>query len=244
MCSGTENRYILDGIYIFNPSSLTILNNETNELVKIHNTSAKCLLLLIEKHATIVTQKQLLQYAWEEKSNTVTHNALYQCILNLRKNFMQLGCTKNIITTVPRKGLMIAEDISILIQDELDKKVTTPLSQPQKKKRLSMMLMFVCIVLTILSICLALVYKNKTTDFRELYTQVKLDEKSCKYFINRDNGFEKKEIEMLLQHNTLCKDNKFLFVTAYSEMKSKSVLICDNIPGESRKTKCISLYLP
>ncbi|MRT14941.1 hypothetical protein GJV07_21935 [Enterobacteriaceae bacterium RIT711] len=86
--------------------------------------------------------------------------------------------------------------------------------------------------------------KNNITDFRHLYTEVKIDNIDCKYFINNDNGFDEKKSKLLVQYNDLCKDNKILFVTAYSEMKSKSVLVCDGIPGESRNKKCMSLYLP
>lgn len=244
MPSDIESRYVLDGIYDFNPSSLTIINNETNELVKIHNTSARCLLLLIEKHTAIVTQKQLIHYAWGEKSNTVTHNALYQCILNLRKNFVQIGCTKNIITTVPRKGLMISEEIMITRSDVSDGKVVIPKVSPLTYKKLSIILILMCLGLAIMSTGFFRGEKNNSTDFRNLYTEVKIDNIDCKYFINNDNGFDEKKSKLLVQYNDLCKDNKILFVTAYSEMKSKSVLVCDGIPGESRNKKCMSVYLP
>lgn len=244
MPSDTEIRYILDGIYDFNPSSLTIINNETNELVKIHNTSAKCLLLLIEKHTEIVTQKQLIHYAWGEKSNTVTHNALYQCILNLRKNFVQLGCARNIITTVPRKGLMISEEILITRSGVSDSKIVTQEVSPLANKKLSRILIIMCLGLAMIITNLFRDDKNNSTDFRDLYTQVKINNRDCKYFINHDNGFEEKEPDVLLQYDNLCKDNKLLFITAYSEMKSKSVLVCDGIPGEDRNKKCMSVYLP
>lgn len=244
MSSDTESQYLLDGIYFFNPSNLTITNNETNNLVKIHSTSAKCLLLLIEKHTTIVTQKQLIQYAWEEKSHTVTHNSLYQCILNLRKCFIQLGCDKSIITTVPRKGLMIAEEISIARLDTFDGTTLTTKNLSIEKKKSSVMLMLACVGLATMIICLIFIAKNNKTDFRVLYTQMNIDNKACKYFINNDNGFERKESKLLSQYNSLCKDNKFLYVTAYSEMRSKSILICDAILGENKNTKCTSLYLP
>lgn len=254
MSSDSVIKYVLNAVFEFDPIKLTLRNKESNEYVRIHSTSAKCLLLLIEKHQVIVSQKELLQAGWGDKSHTVTYNALYQCILNLRKSFIQLGCEKAIIVTIPRKGLMISEDIIIERVEEggINNKFPGNLSSDIKRsqwllsfsKPVYLILVATFTVLIFFDILFSLLNTSVSYDFRYLYTEITFDESACKYFINKENGYAKDVLQKIAPYQKLCKQNEWLFITKFNEMKSKSVLICDGIPGENKKTKCMSLYQP
>lgn len=254
MSSDAVIKYVLNAVFEFDPIKLTLRNKESNEYVRIHSTSAKCLLLLIEKHQVIVSQKELLQAGWGDKSHTVTYNALYQCILNLRKSFIQLGCEKAIIVTIPRKGLMISEDIIIerVEGDEANIKYPSHLSSDEKKtpwfvsysKRIYLVLMIIFVSLIGVGMIFSILNTQSSYDFRNLYVEVTNNGGQCKYFINRNDGSAKDLLQNITQYEKLCKNNEWMFITKFNEMKSNSVLICDGMPGEDKKTKCISLYQP
>ncbi|MFP2507506.1 winged helix-turn-helix domain-containing protein [Buttiauxella gaviniae] len=248
-------RYIIENIYEFDPSEMTITNIQTNEIVKIHSTSAQCLLLLLEKHKNIVTQKQLLQFTWGEKSLVVTHNALYQCILNLRKNFTQVGCTKKIITTIPRKGLTIDETVTVeKIENQSNSASERNTQSPEVNKYLPFPIQInrkfsfqaLSIMLGVVIIVSALIFasSHNDIDFQKDYIEKKVEQSSCKFFVNNDEGYQEIDNNLITPFIKNCDGGKFLFFTAYIGMNSKSVLICDNIPGKYKKTQCRSLYLP
>lgn len=254
MSSDTMIRYVLNGVFEFDPVKLIILNKDTKKVVKIHRTSAQCLLLLIKKHKEIVSQKELLQAAWGEKSHTVTYNALYQCILNVRKNFVQVGCDKTIITTIPRKGLTIAEDVIIEYVTEADVNHQYPSCPSLNRNRTSLFLSLskhihlVMIFTLVAFIVSGVIFSSLNTpdnfDFRNQYAEVTLSGSACKFFINKKDGSIKDALQKISPYEKICQHNEWLFITQFNEMKSKSVLICDGMPGENKKTKCTSLYQP
>lgn len=254
MSSDAVNKYVLNAVFEFDPIKLTLLNKESNEYVRIHSTSAKCLLLLIEKHKVIVSQKELLQAGWGDKAHTVTYNTLYQCILNLRKSFIKLGCKKTIIITIPRKGLMIAEDIIIEWAEgdganinppshlPSDENNTPSLESFSKRTHLALIIIFVSLIGA--GIVFYILNTQSSYDFKKLYVKVTNNGSQCNYFINRIDGSAEDLMQKITQYEKLCNKNEWIFITKFNEMKSKSALICNGMPGENKETKCISLYQP
>lgn len=72
--------------------------------------------MLIAYQGSIVCQQKLLATIWPDDHETVPHNTFYQTTLNLRKSFTLVGYQRNIIRTVPKKGLEISAEIPIEVQ--------------------------------------------------------------------------------------------------------------------------------
>lgn len=87
-------------------------------------------------------------------------------------------------------------------------------------------------------------YRHNNIDFQRNYLEKKVQNSSCKFFVNNDEGYQEIDNHFITPFIQSCDGGKFLFFTAYSGMNSKSILICDNIPGKYKKTQCRSLYLP
>lgn len=105
--------YLIENKIIFLPEKQCLVHTDSHEQIKLKPTASLCLLLLLRNHAEIVTQNELLAFAWGESHRQVSFNAFYQSILSLRKSFLQMNVEKQIITTVPRKGLLIQQEITI-----------------------------------------------------------------------------------------------------------------------------------
>lgn len=114
-----HNHYIIDGYIDFHPASSTLhdLNNPKNVVV-LNSPAARCLLLLIERFGSIVTQHDFLEIVWEKRGMQVSSNTFYQNISILRKGLKKIGLTGNVVVTIPRIGLTLASDTHI-------KKLTT-----------------------------------------------------------------------------------------------------------------------
>lgn len=114
-----HNHYVINGYIDFHPTSSTLhdLNNPKNVVV-LNSPAARCLLLLIERLGSIVTQHDFLEIVWEKRGMQVSSNTFYQNISILRKGLKKIGLTGNVVVTVPRIGLILASDTHI-------KKLTT-----------------------------------------------------------------------------------------------------------------------
>jgi len=109
-------------------------NIHTGEEITLKQAAALCLQLLLSRHNTIVTQLELMAFAWGVKHREVSFNTFYQCILAVRRSLQLLGINKQVITTIPRKGLIIYDNIPVQCsQDKLTAKslLTDPLPKPE-----------------------------------------------------------------------------------------------------------------
>ncbi|MNG79473.1 DNA-binding transcriptional activator CadC [compost metagenome] len=118
-------KYLIEGIVIFDveKQSLTVQGNDKTEIV-LHTPASNCLLLLLRHNDEIISQKFLFENAWENKGITVTPNALYQNITQIRKGLRAVGLSEDIIRTIPRVGFKCSADVSI-ITDEHNHTETT-----------------------------------------------------------------------------------------------------------------------
>ena len=106
-------KYLIDNEVIFMPAEQRLLNKSTQAEVLIKKQASLCLLYLIKNHNILITQNELLIYAWDNQHRNISFNVFYQFILSLRKGFAFLGLKTQIITTIPRKGLVIYNNIPI-----------------------------------------------------------------------------------------------------------------------------------
>ncbi|EAP7864789.1 transcriptional regulator [Salmonella enterica] len=108
------NRYI---VFLPDNKKLVSLNNQDVEVV-LTAPACRCLLLLLESHPDIVTQRQFYKTVWEDDGIIVPANTLYQNISIVRRGLRNVGQTEApVVNTIPRKGFQIDKDVEITCVD-------------------------------------------------------------------------------------------------------------------------------
>lgn len=253
--------YLIENTLEFIPAERLLRHRVTQHKVILHSTVSSCLLLLLQEHNSLVTQDQLLRCAWGEKHRKITHNAFYQCILNLRKSFVALGVETPIVTTIPRKGLMITEQVSV--EEVVPKPVvegilaldtdSVSLNEPKTtlfrdtayrfwafaKENYGVISFGGMVMILLLNIL-----QSETYDTLGSYTQAGKLSNNCTYFFNDDAGAFSRHEDFLKRKPEICTANKYVYVTAYENIKSLSVMICTKKLGAGPSNRCSSIYYP
>lgn len=125
--------YVIDNVLKFNPAAHTLHAIKTDKHITLAIPASLCFYLLIKHKGRIVTQAELLQNAWGERGMNVTPNTLHQNISLLRKSLNRLEVNGTLIQTIPKRGFMIADEASILVQEEVnnDKTASDASQDPQ-----------------------------------------------------------------------------------------------------------------
>lgn len=109
----TACNYILERAILFSPRDNTLTCIQSDQVVTLYISASRCLLHLIEHQGEILNQQTLMNIGWEQHGLTVSPNAYYQNISNIRRSLAAVYPDKEIITTIKRSGLMISPDIFI-----------------------------------------------------------------------------------------------------------------------------------
>ncbi|KIC84828.1 transcriptional regulator [Pantoea agglomerans] len=109
-----HNHYIVNGLIEFNPAASTLKNlNDPENLIVLNSPAGRCLLLLITRNGTIVTQQEFMDIVWERNGMLVSPNTFYQNISILRKGLKKIGLPEDPVVTIPRVGLTLASGTEI-----------------------------------------------------------------------------------------------------------------------------------
>lgn len=109
-----HKHYIINETVEFHPATSKLRDLTNPEHVVVLNSPAgRCLLLLIERAGTIVTQQEFMDIVWQQRGMLVSLNTYYQNISILRKGLKSIGFNDDPIVTIPRIGLTLASDTQI-----------------------------------------------------------------------------------------------------------------------------------
>ena len=109
-----HNHYIINGVIEFHPAASTLRNlNDPEKVVVLNSPAGRCLLLLIQRIGTIVTQQEFMEIVWEKSGMLVSPNTFYQNISILRKGLKKIGLPEDPVVTIPRIGLTLASGTQI-----------------------------------------------------------------------------------------------------------------------------------
>lgn len=109
-----HNYYIINGFIEFHPATSTLRNlNYPEKVVVLNSPAGRCLLLLINRYDTIVTQQEFMEIVWEKNGMLVSPNTFYQNISILRKGLRKAGLSVDPVVTIPRVGLTLANGTEI-----------------------------------------------------------------------------------------------------------------------------------
>ncbi|CAI2146733.1 Transcriptional regulatory protein, C terminal [Serratia fonticola] len=103
------NHYV---IYDKKSGSLVDIGNRYDEIF-LTTPANNCLQILLKNKPEITTQKELFEEVWEKYGIPINPNTLYQNIAMIRKAFRQLGLEEDIIVTIPRRGMLVADTVDI-----------------------------------------------------------------------------------------------------------------------------------
>lgn len=262
-------KYLINNRVIFDPEtrSLTVTPQTPGVISKLtlHTPTSHCLALLIERRDEVISQDELLELIWKPKGVIVSSNTVYQNISLLRRSFNQLGINKEVIITVPRKGITLSKSISIIPfteSDELDSQgepfampldsdampiaVGMPSSiEPPPDKRGAPYYYYsgiVIVLLAILCIVSLLTKKEASTNYMDSYDLVATPLKGCKVFVN-DNVPQEKLRKILNKDEIDCSSHPFNYVTAFDSVSRYSVIRCVKDISSARPGCLSEFYL-
>ncbi|MCE0801150.1 winged helix-turn-helix domain-containing protein [Buttiauxella sp. A2-C1_F] len=247
--------YLIENKIVFLPEKQCLVHTDSHEEIKLKPTASLCLLLLLRNHTKIVTQNELLAFAWGESHRQVSFNAFYQSILSLRKSFLQMNVEKQIITTIPRKGLIIQQEITVeKKRDHVVPEVEIELTEPhavtdtngiENKKLPKVNLAEALIIMFTIIIVGVLIYpKVSSENYFSGYVASKKYDGQCHYFLNDDASNHIRHEDFIKQHPEMCSDDKYLYITAYPETKNISIITCTTNMELSHDNSCQSVYYP
>lgn len=258
MCESEEaGFYTVLGEILFFPKEHYILNIKSDYRVNLKPTVSHCFHLLLKKNGIIVSQNELMAFAWGEKHRQVSYNTFYQNILHLRRALIMVGLEQAIVTTVPKKGVMIRADVSVKADAFTaieaytlqNPPLTVKLSEPPLNKNVAAKIFTPRVLLIVLLTILLFLLSYFSSESEEKvffsdYHSASLLEKNCNIFFNNDVVNHEKHDLFIKSHKELCHEDKYVYITASANTHNMSVIICPvKIGPESNKT-CLSVYYP
>jgi DNA-binding winged helix-turn-helix (wHTH) protein len=248
--------YLIENKIMFIPDKQTLVHADSHEQIKLKPTASLCLLLLLNHHGTVVTQNELLAFGWGENHRQVSFNAFYQSILSLRKAFLQMGMEKQIITTLPRRGLIVQQEITLEKLPYVSTESTQTALQPEepvlampaevvvaKSPRLNIVEIII-IALTVLLSGILLYPDSPHADYFSDYVPALKKYGECEVFFNGNASNYIRHDQFISQHLALCEGEDSLYITAYPETKSVSVLLCSLPVDTHEDNTCRSVFYP
>lgn len=244
--------YIIDNLIVFTPDEKVIFSLKNNKKCTINSTGARCLKLLLDQQGEIVRQSELMIAGWgDDALSKLSIPAYYQCFVNLRKSFRDIGYQKDLFTTFRGKGIMVntyvlvkkenldciidvqQENVENCISHQPDKEdiLTEPVETelfnkrniPIKKVRTRPL---VCIILFLIIGALVAIYllNEERSVILSGYTRI-VNSPSCFYFNNKNknNAFI---AEYLNNKKYDCTKDIDYFISYFSAAPRLSIFIC------------------
>lgn len=113
-------KYILDNNVIFSPEAQTLTScTEPERVVKLTYPASCCLSILLRYAPEVMTRQYLMDEIRACCADAIpTDNAFYQCVSMIRRGLIQAGMEYDVVRTIPRVGVCIADGVRILRQEE------------------------------------------------------------------------------------------------------------------------------
>ncbi|HGE6932468.1 TPA: transcriptional regulator [Enterobacter cloacae] len=244
--------YIINGVVEFHPAASTLRDlNNPEQVVVLNSPAGRCLLLLIERAGSIVTQQECMDIVWQRRGMMVSPNTYYQNISILRKGLKKVGFETDPIVTIPRIGLTLASDTQITIKEtqlpsaEPDAPVQTvqeEVSVPQPvapavKRRIWLLGLLLFISVVVISHSRA--HDNYFVDGYRFTTMMG----ECRLYFARDIETphdRDKALSYAAPFKDECSSYPWVYISGYTLLPRASVIRCDRAMTEPNR--CMSDY--
>ncbi|HHA1726794.1 TPA: transcriptional regulator [Enterobacter cloacae] len=248
--------YIINGVVEFHPAASTLRDlNNPEQVVVLNSPAGRCLLLLIERAGSIVTQQECMDIVWQRRGMMVSPNTYYQNISILRKGLKKVGFETDPIVTIPRIGLTLASDTQITIKEtqlpsaEPDAPVQTvqeEVSVPQPvapavKRRIWLpgVLLGLLLFISVVVISHSRAHDNYFVDGYRFTTMMG----ECRLYFARDIETphdRNKALSYAAPFKDECSSYPWVYISGYTLLPRASVIRCDRAMTEPNR--CMSDY--
>lgn len=264
----TTKIYSIEDLVTFNVSTGVLHSIKDNSSFTLLAASSECFISLLENHGHLVSKKTLIEQGWERYGLHVSDNTFYQNILMLRKGLRTCGIDKEIIKTIPRKGLLISADVKItpfLIesqefmerQEESKDSVQQSQNELHKEKRhkptYSHSLFFIkrpLITLITLAFFFSSVFLftysfNYSSNESSILSKYRYIDtlNNCKIYSRVNKNSDEDLIKLSTIKSMHCNSNDYLYISTYKYISRLSVIKC-NFKKDKKLTNenCTSFY--
>lgn len=247
--------YRIENVIDFFPSLHIVRNINTGGEATLFMPASRCLVALIERQGQVINQKELMDAGWESVGMSVSSNAYYQNISNIRRAFKIVtesdALFPEILTTIKRTGLLIDEKISIVTHHECQSNMSnefissSSLSSDRRDtfRNWNALLNYFAATLSLFLIAgfLALIYNNFKSNPYLLsnYTLFKITPTGCHIYLNNDSRTRISDSSVYDYKDFQCHGYQNAYLTRYQKQTRTSVLYCSNNSG---KLACLSYY--
>ncbi|KLQ42812.1 transcriptional regulator [Enterobacter cloacae subsp. dissolvens] len=248
--------YIINGVVEFHPAASTLRDlNNPEQVVVLNSPAGRCLLLLIERAGSIVTQQECMDIVWQRRGMMVSPNTYYQNISILRKGLKKVGFETDPIVTIPRIGLTLASDTQITIKEtqlpsaEPDAPVQTvqeevSVPQPvapavQRRIWLPGVLLGLLLFISVVVISHSRAHDNYFVDGYRFTTMMG----ECRLYFARDIETphdRDKALSYAAPFKDECSSYPWVYISGYTLLPRASVIRCDRAMTEPNR--CMSDY--
>lgn len=109
--------YIINSNCIYNEGKYELRTVSNSQVIKMTAMRAKCLSFIIENaHLEIIERQKITTALWGSRSHYVNDANLTQILYLIRRDLKALGIN-DLFITIPRQGLKVNSDISIIATD-------------------------------------------------------------------------------------------------------------------------------
>ncbi|EAB9749889.1 transcriptional regulator [Salmonella enterica subsp. enterica] len=109
--------YIINSNCIYNEGKYELRTVSNSQVIKMTAMRAKCLSFIIENaHLEIIERQKITTVLWGSRSHYVNDANLTQILYLIRRDLKALGIN-DLFITIPRQGLKVNSDISIIATD-------------------------------------------------------------------------------------------------------------------------------
>ncbi|MTD38531.1 hypothetical protein GIX45_07815 [Erwinia sp. CPCC 100877] len=241
----SERCYLLGQEICFIPNKNILYNIKNRKNITIFSPASKILDFLIIKRGSTVSQRELIQVGWGDKSELVSMNTYYQCMLKLRRAFIEIGHNDEIVKTVTRKGVQLVSDVVInydydidsLIasdtpdNDETEESTHTSKTRPLYSFRLvafSLAIIFVLLALFSIFFHMSSSTEKPKENYFSLYKLHETTKNNCKIFTNINNS--KQNISSIYTSGINCSAYPYVYITEHHSRPRTSIFYCsDNV---------------
>lgn len=265
-----SSKIILNHHVIYDKSSGTLSDIEGKKDEIVLTTPANnCLMILLKNRPDITTQKELFEEVWEKYGIPINSNTLYQNVAMIRRAFRQLGIEDDVIVTIPRRGMLIAETVHIAeyVEDVLIAKDNQPLlkdSHPDEPttenvcfklnvsgdkrknnlKKISMLFLCFSLILFVIVVSSNFIYgKYLDTQSRFYNYSYWGTYNQCRIYASDYliNKIKSNNNKPTFNAKLFCNNKERVYVSLYTGLPRESFIICD---GDilNKMTNCFSRY--
>ncbi|MDR9830840.1 transcriptional regulator [Vibrio sp. FNV 38] len=105
--SNLGSKFLLANRFLFDPNNNSLLEQSSDEIIRLGSNESRILLLLVQRPNDVVTRTELHEYVWREQGFEVDDSSLTQAISTLRKLLKDSTKSPEFVKTVPKRGYQL-----------------------------------------------------------------------------------------------------------------------------------------